>query len=267
MSNAKQPLASFQRYQLAFTQHIRDPIQHASPTGVVKKRMAVYQEIVFNNLFQSVSACFPVAQQVLGKRAWLTLVRAFLREHAANSPFFREIPEEFLLFLNKDKHVETTKNPSFLWSLCHYEWMELAISTGTDAAKDAQRTIQPIENVEDLLNKTPAFIHPMQCLQYDYPVHQISKRFQPTEKTSTQLLIYRKPDFEVKFIALNAVTYRLISILQQEKKSGREALTRIAHELNPQETSAEYCQQIQVFGLTILEDLHQQGVITGVYSA
>jgi hypothetical protein len=62
-------LPSFQRYQLAFTARLRDPKSQPPLTGVPNERMAVYEEIVFNNLFESVSACFPVASKVLGKRA------------------------------------------------------------------------------------------------------------------------------------------------------------------------------------------------------
>ena len=91
----------FQRYQQAFTAYIRDPLQQPRPAGVAAKRMNVYKEIVFNNLFESVSACFPVAQKVLGKRAWLALVRRFFRDHSANSPIFRQIPEEFVIYLKK----------------------------------------------------------------------------------------------------------------------------------------------------------------------
>ena len=73
-------LPSFQRYQLAFTARLRDPHKQPPIAGVPRERMAVYEEIVFNNLLESVSACFPVAQKVLGKRKWLKLVQAFLRE-------------------------------------------------------------------------------------------------------------------------------------------------------------------------------------------
>ena len=73
-------LPSFQRYQLAFTARLRDPENQPPLTGVPDERMAVYEEIVFNNLFESVSACFPVASKVLGKRKWLKLNQAFMRD-------------------------------------------------------------------------------------------------------------------------------------------------------------------------------------------
>ena len=36
----------------------------------------IYKEIVFNNLFESVSACFPVAQKTLGNKLLYTLIES-----------------------------------------------------------------------------------------------------------------------------------------------------------------------------------------------
>ena len=75
--------------------------------------MAVYREIVFNNIFGSVSACFPVCKSILGARAWRKLVREFFAQHQATTPIFREIPQQFLQFL------KTTKNlPDYFRTTC-----------------------------------------------------------------------------------------------------------------------------------------------------
>ena len=89
-------MLEFQRYQLEFTAHIRNPKANKKPVQVDDARMAVYREIVFNNIFGAVSACFPVCVQVLGKHAWDKLVRQFFANYQATSPIFREIPQQFL---------------------------------------------------------------------------------------------------------------------------------------------------------------------------
>jgi hypothetical protein len=110
----------------------------------------------------------------------------------------------------------------------------------------------------DLATNKPVFSATMQLLHYDYAVHKISPRKKPQFKTSTQLLVYRNVDDRVKFIELNAVTYRLISLLLNEAITGKQALTLLAKELqHPQPES------IIEFGLSILEDLRNQGVIIG----
>ena len=89
-------MLDFQRYQLEFTAHIRNPKANKMPDQVNDVGMAVYREIVFSNVLNSVSACFPVWVQVLGKNAWDKLVRQFFANYQATSPIFREIPQQFL---------------------------------------------------------------------------------------------------------------------------------------------------------------------------
>lgn len=243
-------LPGFQLYQQEFSAHIRDPANQPRPKDVPVERMAVYEEIVFNNIFEAVSACFPVAQKVLGKAGWLELVRSFLREYSANSPIFRKIPEEFLSFLSTQKNLAP-----FIPSLCHYEWVELAV-----ASSDATVDMHSIDSAGDLLEHQPAFVAAMQLLNYDFAVHKISARHKPKETMNTQLLVYRNTEDEVKFIELNSVTYRLIELLQSGTTTGRQALTAIANDLAHPQTES-----VIQFGLKILEDLKSQGIILGVY--
>lgn len=245
---------SFQRYQLAFTAHIRDPLHQPRPQGVAASGMAVYNEIVFNNLFASVSACFPVAQKVIGKRAWLKLIRAFLREHAANTPIFRKIPEEFLSFLADSTSNRPPLLPSYLLSLCHYEWIELLVASIEAPKLDDEA----INRQGDLLTEQPVFTPTMQLLSYDYAVHKISPRNKPKQQLSTQLLVYRNVEDEVKFIALNSITFRLLSLLRQNKSTGKQALTLITNVMH-----TDSPEKIIQFGLQALEDLKNLGVIIG----
>ncbi len=251
-------LPSFQRYQLAFTAHLRDPLHQPKPKNAAARGIAVYKEIVFNNLFESISACFPVAQKVLGKRAWLNLVRSFLREYSANTPIFREIPEEFLSFLSIQTKLTSTNLPPYLFSLCHYEWVELAVSSQAVSSQTDDASVG-VHTVEDLLVHQLAFTPTMQLLNYDYAVQKISPRNKPKGKVSTQLLVYQNAEFIVKFVELNPVTYRLIELLQQKNTTGKQALTIIANELNHPQPEV-----IIEFGMTILEDLSNQNIILGV---
>jgi len=248
-------LPSFQRYQLAFTARIRDPLNQPPLEGVPRQRMAIYEEIVFNNLFESVSACFPVARKVLGKRAWLKLTQAFLREYPASSPLFRKIPEQFLEFITNPGRELEQQLPPYLTSLCHYEWIELFVASIPTIENDSGN----INPTGDLGKYRPVFTTTMQLLDYEYAVHKISPRNKPRQKESTQLLVYRDADDNVKFVELNAVTFRLIALLQQEAITGEQALTLLANELKHLQPES-----IIQFGLEILNDLKKQGIIIGV---
>ncbi len=239
-------MLEFQRYQIAFTAHIRNPSANKKPTRVPDGRMAIYREIVFNNIFGSVSACFPVCKSVLGARAWRKIVRAFFANHQASSPIFREIPQQFLQFL---KTVENL--PVYLQQLAHYEWVELAVSAQQTEAKKLSKKA-------DLLNEKPVLAPAHILLAYDYAVHKISKRNTPKTTESTYLLVFRNTENKVKFIELNPMTFQLLSLIEKNKLTGIQALTRLAVEIASTDVDV-----IIQFGVEILTDLEKQQAIVG----
>ncbi len=235
----------FQQYQAQFTTHIRNPQANKKPARVANKGMAVYREIVFNNMFASVSACFPVCRQILGARAWHKLVRGFFAEHGSNTPFFREIPAQFL------KYLDTQAIAEHLQQLAHYELAELHLST-------LHTETLPVSAQCNLLNERPILNPAHLLLEYDYPVHMLSKRHKTAEPAPTHILMYRNDAFEIKFIVLNAITYQLLSKIQQKAICGQQALLEIAKTLNHPQPET-----IVQFGQQILQDLLQQGAIAG----
>ena len=239
-------MLDFQRYQIAFTAHIRNPGANLKPAKVNNARMGIYREIVFNNIFGAVSACFPVCKSILGARAWHKLVRTFFAEHQATTPIFREIPQQFLQFLNT--RIDC---PLYIQSLAHYEWVELAV---------ASQHTEPIKlsNKTDLLDEKLILAPAHQLLTYDYAVQSISKRNQPKTSEQTHLLVFRNTENQVKFIELNPITIQLLSLIEKNDMTGKQALMRLAEELSYQDKEA-----IIAFGADILADLAKQQAIVG----
>jgi uncharacterized protein len=241
-------MLDFQHYQIAFTAHIRNPSANKKPAKVADARMAIYREIVFNNIFGAVSACFPVCKSIIGARAWRKLVRAFFAQHQANTPIFREIPQQFLAFLNAAEDL-----PHYIQQLAHYEWVELAVSSQqTEAIRLSKKP--------DYLNEKPILPPAHMLLSYDYAVHTVSKRKQPKSATQTHLLVFRNVENKVKFIELNPTTFQLLSLIQQNNITGKQALMRLAEELNHPSIDA-----IITFGAEILADLANQQAIIGSF--
>ncbi len=240
---------AFQQYQADFTGHIRAPKTAARPKGVSARGMRVYAEIVFNNMHDTLSACFPVAKKVLGVRRWARLVRAFMAEHRCTTPWFRQIPEELLGWLETSPQAVQELPPFFL-SLAHYEWMELAI-----AVSDAAPTIAPSPE-RDLLANRPTLAPALALLEYAWPVHRISPRFKPEQPSTTHLLVFRDAADEVRFIELNPVSARLVDLLQPGQLTGQQALEQIAKEIQHPDPQA-----VVSFGAGILEGLRQQGAL------
>lgn len=251
---AKLPL--FQQYQLQFSGHIRNPDAVAKPERVPADRMRVYRALVFDNLDATLGACFPLCKRIVGKRRWRQLIRGFLVHHQARSPLFRQISEEFLVFLETLPGIAGSPElPPFFSSLAHYEWVELAVS----AAETPELPVI-VDSAGDLLHDRPVLAGALMLLTYDYPVQQISPRFQPQVPLATpvNLLVFRDAAEEVRFVEINAVTARLLALLQAQKLTGLQALEQIASELDHPQPLA-----IIDFGSKVLADLKAQGVILG----
>jgi len=246
-------LPTFQQYQAEFTGHIRNPKSAARPKGVPARRMKVYTEIVFNNMEGTLAACFPVSKKILGTRRWMRIVRDFMAQHRCATPWFRQIPEELLRWLETSPPCNQDL-PPFLPSLAHYEWIELAIAV-SDAALD---TAPDPEG--DLLAAKPALAPALALLEYAYPVHRISPRFKPEQPNAqaTHILVFRDRNDEVRFTELNPVSARLVTLLQPGNLTGWQALEQIAAEMQHPTPQA-----VVQFGLELLSDLRRQEAVWG----
>lgn len=243
-------LPEFQRYQLEFTAHIRDPKVHPRPAGVEARRMKIYNELLYNNVEGFLLACFPVLCKVLGQRKWTRLVRAFFSTHRSHTPYFRQIPDEFVQFL-QNEWTPSADYPPFLLALAHYEWIELVLSVSNKRAEcrfDAEG---------DLVDGVPVLNPVLANLRYDWPVHHIAPRrkVQPAE---THLLVFRGEDDQVAFTEINAFTARLLALLETGTQTGREALAQVAEESRHPDPGV-----ILQAGSALLQDLRARGAILG----
>jgi hypothetical protein len=247
-------LPAFQRYQLAFTAHIRDPKAQPRPKKVEARRMKVYTELLFNNVEGALLACFPVLRQVLGVRKWNRLAREFFAIHRCHTPYFRQIPDEFIEFLQAE-WSHAADYPGFVLELAHYEWIELALAISDQETGPAGLDAQP-----DWLGRRPQCNPVMALLSYAYPVQRISARYQPAVAPGqpTQLLVLRDPSDQIRFIELNPVTARLLDLLTPGELSGQAALLQLAAEMQHPDPATLVC-----FGSDILRDLHAQHALTG----
>jgi hypothetical protein len=196
-------------------------------------------------------ACFPVLRKVLGVRKWTKLVRAFFSTHRSHTPYFRQIPDEFIQFL-QNEWTSPEGYPPYLLALAHYEWIELVLSVSNRSVECG------IDAAGDLLDGMPVLNPVLTNLHYDWPVHRIAPRrkVQPAE---TWLLVYRDGHDRVEFTEINAFTARLLTLLESGTLSGRAALEHIAEESRHPDPAL-----ILQAGGALLEDLRARGAILGI---
>ncbi|HAQ50210.1 MAG TPA: DUF2063 domain-containing protein, partial [Gammaproteobacteria bacterium] len=94
-------------------------------------------------------------------------------------------------------------------------------------------------------------------LSYDFAVHQISVDYQPQQKNEVPvfLLVYRDPNDEVLFIECNAVSARLMELLEAGH-TGYQAAKMISEALQHQQPDV-----VQAGALQLMNDWVQRGII------
>lgn len=217
--------------------------------------MAIYRELFYNNVEGFIAGAFPILRTITPDALWHARVRRFFAEHRSHTPYFAEIAAEFLAWLNTPDGTQAD-DPGFLRELAHYEWVELALQIS-----DADRSAPPLDHNGDLRTGRPVVSPLAWPLAYSYPVHRIGVDFQPQQpgEQPSFLVVYRDRRDEIHFLEINAVTYRLLALLQEcPEWTGLEAVTRIAEELqHPQPESV-----IQ-HGLALLAELRERNMIIG----
>ncbi|RPE77030.1 HvfC family RiPP maturation protein [Vulcaniibacterium tengchongense] len=232
--------------QLELTRHLRDPANAPAPAGVEERRLAVYRELLFNNIEGLLAGNFPVIRRLLGEE-WPALARAFYRDHRCRTPLFPEIAREFLRYLEGREDLR----PPFLAELAHYEWVELALQIA-EAAPPRDGACDPLEGVP---RRSPL----AWPLAYRWPVHRIGPDYRPDAppQAPTLLLARRQADGAVRFSELSPLAFRLLERLDQAPaSSGREQLLALAREAGI-EAGAGYLAQ----GSALLRQMREAGVI------
>jgi hypothetical protein len=153
-----------------------------------------------------------------------------MRQHESKTPYFLQLPQEFLNFL-QDEYEPRVDDFPFLVELAHYEYIELALSVST-----ASDDLSQVDPGGDLLDNPPVKSELAWIFAYQYPVHRISKEFLPTEPLDQPvcLAVYRRADDTVGFLELNPVTASLLQAIDDNTaaRSGRELLLEIAADID-----------------------------------
>lgn len=264
--------ADFRSTQRAFAAHIRDPEQAPRPADVEERRMAIYRNLFFGSIEGLLAGTFRITRRCLGDESWRALVRDFMVHHRAASPLFAELPQEFLDYLGGSRAAEQDnelgRDPPYLLELVHYEWIKWALKVADDEA-----TPRHADPNGDLLDGRPVVSPLAWNLSYRFPVHRIDPNDPPAAAPDqpSLLLVYRNRADEVEFLQLNAVTHRLLGLVQGGTAgrnltaskpagtlTGRAALEQIAAELRHPAPD-----KVIAAGAAMLQDLRRRDVILG----
>lgn len=242
----------FNETQREFSAYIRDPDNNPPPADVDFRRMAMYRELFFNNIESFLSGNFPVLRSLLDDARWLALVQDFFAVHACRTPYFSEIAEEFLDYVQYER-----KQPGdlpFMLELAHYEWVEMALAN----SKDELIINEP--DFGDLLKKKISLSSLAWPLIYRFPVQRISPSFLPLSPPEDPvcLVVHRNLEDQVRFIEITPATYSLLQLVREKDGLTTELyLNQMVMNLQPPDPGL-----IKEGGLKILTELAEKNIIT-----
>jgi hypothetical protein len=246
-------MMAFQDLQRQFLAHLRNPEQQPLPTGFDQQGSALYVDLLYNKFNDSLTTCFPVTYAILGETAWQELLNDFIAGHRCLSPYYRQIPDEFVQYLQNERQV--TDDLPFLAELVHFEWIEMALSIA-----ETEPVVTEILSDAQLMEAELVFTPVIRLLHYIWPVQQINRAYQPDEPpaVATHILGFRDAADQVQFIAFNPATASLVLQLQNQF-TAKQALQELGKDFTPLELS-----NLMLFGKDILADLYRQGAIIGI---
>ena len=156
----------FQALQRQLTAHLRDPRANPAPDGPEDRRIAIYRRLVFGNVSRLLGANFPLARKQLGKEAFADLIRDFLREHRAKTPYFPRLAGELLAWYQKARKSRL-EDPPWLKEMLLYEAEKRRLRNTADPAADPA-----IDPRGDVITGAPAASPLLRLLTLRHPVHK-----------------------------------------------------------------------------------------------
>ncbi|UTA48983.1 putative DNA-binding domain-containing protein [Simiduia sp. 21SJ11W-1] len=223
--------------QFELTRHLRDPDRAPAPAGVEPRRLKVYQELVYNNIEGFLSSGFPIFRSLISDARWGELVRGFVRDYRAQSPYFLEIGQEFYHYVSS---AQCSPLPPFTQELMHYEWVELALDVAPDELPPP--VDGPVSDAH-ILNRSPL----AWPLAYQWPVHMIGEQHQPEHppEAPSFFVVYRNRQDEVRFMALNGMSYALLAQFDQQPNAGFPTLVEAFSAQLPEPPGAQFTEQLR----------------------
>ena len=247
----------FQALQRKLTAHLRDPQANPPPEGPEDRRIAIYRRLVFGNASRLLGANFPVTRKELGKAAFAALIRDFLREHRAETPYFPRLAGELQAWY-QNAQPQRPDDPPWLGELILFEAEKRRLRNGAEPAPNPQ-----IDPNGDVISGVPAPSPLMRLLTLRFPVHE-SKAGNLSDTppdTPSFLLLRRDSAGRMRTEELNVLSASLLAmILDGGTQTGAELLENMM-----QQAPATARPPLIKQGKQQLRRFHRIGVLLGTH--
>lgn len=198
--------------------------------GVEARRLALYQELMFNTVAESLQSIYPYTYQFMSAngrdaKIWEALVEDYRRAYPNPSHKLMGAVEHFPEFLSQQE--DWLAQYPFLSELALYEWLEMQVLNLPDSHPPMAHP-HGLPSLDELAHYAPVW-NPSRVLQhFEYPIPELITLIQThvelenpsnaeaelkTEPQPLDILIYRDPHLlHVRFFCLNGLTNLLIQL-------------------------------------------------------
>ncbi|MDV6317157.1 DUF2063 domain-containing protein [Idiomarina sp. HP20-50] len=242
---------TLKQIQNRFVEQLKTPEKAVEETwlkDIEGRRLAIYQRLLRNNLFRFIDNAFPVLKKLSREQAWSEVKERFFRNFSSQSPYFTGIAESFVEYLREHDELFV-----FAAELAHYEWAEIAAEQ--KAWPQNYTCFQQPLNENHIVGLNPTAI----VASYEYPVDEIGSDFQPEKPLTAPrfLVVFRDTASSVRFIRINAMTYLLLTELQNSNGVVLRNFLQRLPELLPQWPA----EQLQQGALQTLQRFSEQQLL------
>lgn len=243
-------MKEFQKLQLNFIRYLRNPDTAMTKDAVTSRQQSIYCDLVYANINRIIAESFPITRSIISNTNWHLMISDFIANHSSQSPYFLEISKEFLAYLTHERIPQASDQP-FMLELAHIEWINLALDIA-DIELPKQDELPATEY--SLWSASPLVIG----LTYQYPVHIIDSEYLPEKPdTPIYLLAYRNQDDDVEIQETDALTLRIVQLLQQQDTiSCLELSQALSSEINEMPT-----EELMAKTLSILCELAEADIV------
>ena len=202
-NTAVQPETSAQ-YQHRFAQAIREG---EAADGLPQDRLNVYIRLIRNNIHSFIDRCYTETLQYFDSEEWGRLKEGFVRDARAQTPYFQEIPSEFL------RYCQSLPLSDDLLALMDFEHTQLLAET---AQTDSQVDHTDSDDWAYTLSPS-AFVR-----RYQYDVTD------ELQEAETAVLVWRDKEDDVMYQTLDGFGALLLETLAETPTSLNGLQTMLA---------------------------------------
>lgn len=232
-----------------------DDLQELLEVGA--RRMLVYRRLVHNRFRNTAREFIPRTIARLGRPRFAHDMDAFLEDHAARSPYLRDLPAEFVEWV-VPRWRDDPEVPRYLCDLARHELLDIDVRN--DWRGGEEPTGLPLA-----LDRPLRFDGAARLIDYDFAVHRLSvaidDRSEPDEEP-TRLLVYRDEEHRPRYLTLTPFAAALLRALLVEGLAVQPGLMAACEALGEPLDDDKLASAAQLFA-----DLGERGVCLGAEPA